>query len=239
MTNLGGSIAAIWALVVLWTGRANNAWGASRVWNSGTSFESAYTTEVGLYNASQASLASVTADRDTWQARANAAWGDSGVWSSGTSFQNQRPTASPIVWSGSLSGSIGASASASLSVSETSDPSGIASASGTTITVSKAGTYVVFAMAHSSSQQFTDSAIWRLNVLKNGVSQTLDATGDTTPVNGGSGSGNSRTHAVARVTLAASDTITIQGTNTSGFGAEALADGFVELVFIPTLSNPN
>jgi len=68
-----------------WQGRANNAWGSSRVWNSGTSFESA--------------LATMTADRDswqsqssTWQGRANNAWGASRVWNSGTSFESALAT---------------------------------------------------------------------------------------------------------------------------------------------------
>lgn len=49
MTNAASSVA-------LWVGRANNAWGASRQWNVGTSWEDAYNTEVGLYNATVALL---------------------------------------------------------------------------------------------------------------------------------------------------------------------------------------
>jgi hypothetical protein len=34
-----------------WIGRANNAWGPSRVWSSGASWESMYGSELTLYNA--------------------------------------------------------------------------------------------------------------------------------------------------------------------------------------------
>lgn len=60
----------------LWVTRANNAWGTSRQYNVGSSFES--------------DLAAMTTDRNTWQGRANNAWGDSRVWSSGTSFEADR-----------------------------------------------------------------------------------------------------------------------------------------------------
>lgn len=63
-----------------WIGRANQAWGTSRVWNSGSSFE--------------ADLAAMTANRDfwanqsaTWQARADSAWGPNRVWNNGTSWE--------------------------------------------------------------------------------------------------------------------------------------------------------
>ena len=80
MSFLGGSVAFLWGLVNTWTGRANNAWGSSRVWNSGASWESAYNSEVTAYNG-------MVADRNTWQANANGAWGASGVYGSGESWQ--------------------------------------------------------------------------------------------------------------------------------------------------------
>jgi len=39
MTFLASSAAALFQQITLWTGRANQAWGASRVWNTGQSFE--------------------------------------------------------------------------------------------------------------------------------------------------------------------------------------------------------
>jgi hypothetical protein len=69
MGYLGSSLAAMVTDRNLWLGRANQAWGASRVWNSSTSFETA--------------LGSMTADRNAWQVNANTAY-DTGVWGSGT-----------------------------------------------------------------------------------------------------------------------------------------------------------
>lgn len=67
-----------------WHGRADQAWGASRVWSSGTSFES---------------------DVTTWQGRANNAWGTSRVWNSGESWEaaynRVLPPASQVTISGS------------------------------------------------------------------------------------------------------------------------------------------
>lgn len=93
MTYMGGSLAALAADRNLWRGRANNAWGASRVWGSGSSFET--------------DLAAMTADRDnwmnssnTWQGRANNAWGPSRTWNSGESWEaaynRVLPPASPV-----------------------------------------------------------------------------------------------------------------------------------------------
>ena len=56
----------------LWVNRANTAWGASRQYNVGSSFES---------------------DSATWHSRADQAWGASRVWSSGTSFETDRNAA--------------------------------------------------------------------------------------------------------------------------------------------------
>lgn len=88
MSWLGASLAWAWSQVNLWHGRADNAWGTSRVWNSGTSWESAYNSEVTLYNNSQASLATMTTDRNTWQANANTAY-VSGTWGSGITWHAQ------------------------------------------------------------------------------------------------------------------------------------------------------
>jgi len=80
MTYMGGTVAALVADRNAWHTRANQAWGTSRVWNSGSSFET--------------DLAAMTADRNawqassnTWQGRANQAWGPSRNWSSGESWE--------------------------------------------------------------------------------------------------------------------------------------------------------
>jgi len=73
VTFLASSAAALYSQITLWTGRANNAWGSSRVWNSGSSFET--------------DLANMTTSRNTWQTNANNAWGPSRVYGSGNSFE--------------------------------------------------------------------------------------------------------------------------------------------------------
>ena len=73
MTYLATGAKVLWDQVQLWTGRANQAWGTSRVWNTGSSFET--------------DLAGMTSQRDTWYSRANQAWGTSRVWGQGSSFE--------------------------------------------------------------------------------------------------------------------------------------------------------
>jgi hypothetical protein len=78
---LGSSLAWFVALKNTWEGRANAAWGASNVWNSGTSYQSALGT-------CSADLAAMTASANTWQTNANTAY-DSGVWGSGTPWSTR------------------------------------------------------------------------------------------------------------------------------------------------------
>src|SRR5215831_10201689 len=80
MTYLAGSVSSLVTDRNTWHSRADQAWGSSRVWNSGSSFET--------------DLAAMTADRNnwqsssnTWQGRANQAWGTSRVWNSGESWE--------------------------------------------------------------------------------------------------------------------------------------------------------
>jgi hypothetical protein len=56
-----------------WTTRANQAWGPSRVWNSGSSYET-------LYN-------DMSSQKSTWESRANQAWGPNRVWNNGSSWE--------------------------------------------------------------------------------------------------------------------------------------------------------
>jgi hypothetical protein len=63
---LFGSLAYFIAQRTLWLGRANSAWGPSRVWSSGAS----------------------------WETDANNAWGASRVYGSGLSFEQRLPPAS-------------------------------------------------------------------------------------------------------------------------------------------------
>lgn len=99
MTYLGASAAALATDRNTWQSRANQAWGASRVWNSGTSWES--------------QAAANDAARATWQGRADQAWGASRVWSSGESWEQAYnrvlPPAAPITLSAAGGPNTGAS----------------------------------------------------------------------------------------------------------------------------------
>lgn len=97
MTFLASTATNLWNQVQTWTGRANNAWGSSRVWNSGSSFET--------------DLGNMTTDRNAWQGRANSAWGASRVWNSGSSFETDlgNMTADRNAWQGRANSAWGAS----------------------------------------------------------------------------------------------------------------------------------
>lgn len=71
MTYLGGSVSKLVIDRNTWHSRADQAWGTSRVWGSGSSFEQ---------------------DSATWHARADQAWGASRVWNSGSSFEQDSAT---------------------------------------------------------------------------------------------------------------------------------------------------
>jgi hypothetical protein len=73
VTYLASSAGALIVDRNTWHGHADQAWGTSRVWNSGSSFET--------------DLANMTTDRNTWHSRADSAWGSSRVWSSGESWE--------------------------------------------------------------------------------------------------------------------------------------------------------
>jgi len=73
VTYLAGSVASLVTDRNTWHSRSDQAWGSSRVWNSGSSFET--------------DLSNMTTDRNTWQSRANQAWGPSRTWNSGNSFE--------------------------------------------------------------------------------------------------------------------------------------------------------
>jgi hypothetical protein len=77
MTYLAGSVGSLITDRNTWHSRADQAWGTSRVWNSGSSFES---------------------DSLTWHGRADQAWGGARVWSSGESFES-------AAWTGNAYGS--------------------------------------------------------------------------------------------------------------------------------------
>lgn len=93
----------------LWKGRADSAWGASRVWNTGASWETNYNAEVALYNDMVAQRDAQSGLVATWQGRANNAWGATRVWGSGESWEaaysRVLPPGSVDHWNAALSNS--------------------------------------------------------------------------------------------------------------------------------------
>jgi hypothetical protein len=71
--GVSASLAAMTTDRNTWQGRANNAWGPTRVWNSGSSYET-------LYN-------DMSSQKSTWESRANQAWGPNRVWNNGSSWE--------------------------------------------------------------------------------------------------------------------------------------------------------
>lgn len=97
MTYLASSAGALITDRNTWHSRADQAWGSSRVWNTGSSFET--------------DLAAMTTDRNTWHTRADQAWGASRVWNSGESWEaaynRVLPPAAPVTRTTSGSGGNG------------------------------------------------------------------------------------------------------------------------------------
>jgi hypothetical protein len=146
--------------------------------------------------------------------------------------------AAPLIWQGTMSAGDVANGTF-LTVAESSDPNNIASASGTTITVARSGTYRVNAMAHTVSKVFSDSQVWRLAIYGNGSSQGTRFTSDTTPINGNQGGGNSRAWASAVFQLQPGGTVQVWAQSTSaGAWPVTVPDGNVEIEFIPTQAAP-
>lgn len=128
MTFLASSATALFAQITLWTGRANQAWGTSRVWNSGSSFET--------------DLAAMTASRNTWQTNANNAWGPSRVYNSGASFETQL-AAQVAQYNALLAGLNSPDGEGTVALSWPSLPVGSGDTTTITLTIPRNGHYVV------------------------------------------------------------------------------------------------
>lgn len=85
MTYLASAASTLYSAVQLWTGRANNAWGTSRSWSVGASFESDAATWQSRANT--AYTGGVWGSGVTWSSQANYYYGASRVWGSGNSFE--------------------------------------------------------------------------------------------------------------------------------------------------------
>lgn len=142
--------------------------------------------------------------------------------------------ATPAVWRGNL-GTNNVQANTPMTVTETSDPSSIASTSGSSIIIGKAGYYFVSAFLETGDKVFTDNRAWRIHVYVNGADNGSRFTSETQMLTGG---GITRVHCELLVSLAAGWTVQIVG-NSDGAGAWTInAAGAVDLIFIPTTANP-
>src|SRR5438132_5426831 len=238
MTNLGSSLAAIVTDRNTWQTRANNAWGSTRVWNSGTSFESAYNSEVTLYNNEVTSYNNMVTDRDTWQSRANNAWGSSRVWNSGESWEaaynRVLPPASTQSFVAPISSVSQASgATTTLSVGTASENGVSATNNTSSVTIPKAGDYEInlFCGWTNSGGNSGDTVV--LHLKKNGVDLTTDS--HTAPQTGVVTYWRCR----YRGTFAANDLIS--GTISNSFDAATVGGSAssIEITFIPNQTNPH
>lgn len=142
----------------VWVNRAHQAWGASRQWNVGSSFE--------------ADLASMTTDRNTWHTRADSAWGVSRVWSSGESWEAAYARvlpagsgASPLMQQNQNAALTANGGSITWSTVTSNDSWG----SSTTLTCPRTGFYVVTFSLRMPATGNVDDA-FETTILKNGSS---------------------------------------------------------------------
>jgi len=234
MTYLGASVAALATDRNTWQSRANQAWGASRVWNSGSSFETDSQTWQGRANNAwgtsrvwnsgssfETDLANMTTDRNnwqassnTWQSRANQAWGASRTWSSGESWEaaynRVLPPAAVIHLSstgGTGSGSDGWQFACS-------------------VTIDRSGYWVCTAMGQNGGGPFVGARI-RIN----GSVQTIQGAFNS----GGINNGNPTAGVVYAGHLNAGDVVQADGYR----GSFGTCNVFVDAYFNPTQGEPH
>jgi hypothetical protein len=198
-----------WAISqrALWLSRANNAWGSSRVYGSGSSFET---------------------DSATWQGRANTAY-DSGTWGVGNTWQADYnavlPPASPIVVTASLS--------ATPPVANNAWPvsggtAGLGTWSSNSLTLNKTGHYVVTFAFDAGHQGGTLAGY----VRKSGVQQGTN----WSSMNTSGGSTDSWFVGYADIDANSGDVIDVFLNSVGGNTASASA-GTLTIRFVPTSTN--
>jgi hypothetical protein len=158
-------LASAAAYLATWIGRANQAWGASRVWNSGQSFEQdsamwhgradqAWGTSRAWNSGSsfEADLAAMTADRNTWKNRADQAWGPTRVWNSGESWEaaynRVLPPAGVSTWSCTYNASGAGGGNLSMSAFSNPDASRFTNI-GSGVVIQKAGYYAIYLVGNT------------------------------------------------------------------------------------------
>lgn len=236
MTFLATAGAYLYSQVSLWTGRANNAWGSSRVWNQGSSFET--------------DLGNMTTDRNNWQANANYVYGASRVYGSGESWEaaynRVLPPASPLVWDGTfVAGSCPASASVVPSVGG-SGALPIAGSGSQTLTIQKTGRYMIYALCATADNQWGNNSSWRLDIITSAGTTTGNAAHSISGPYGGGNQGSgpqgaATANAVWIGTLSAGQTIQFRVYQQGGGYTATYATGGnqIHIEFVPTPSYPH
>jgi hypothetical protein len=211
MTYLGGSAATLIADRNLWNTRADQAWGTSRDWSIGSSFE--------------ADLGIMTTDRNTWHTRADQAWGASRVWSSGESWEAAYNRVLPRGFTQSVftvggQGGAGASNFVGLVLTPSSDPLGVWVGSNTVRL--RAGYWSV-----RLSGRFNGSGTARFRILQSGANaRTTQAGPDAT--NPGD----------CQETFALGGNADYTFQMAADGAVSLVAGGTVVVTFIPTETNP-
>ena len=217
MTYLASSAGALIVDRNAWHTRADSAWGSSRIWNNGSSFE--------------ADLAAMTTDRNTWQSRANQAWGASRTWGSGESWEaaynRVLPPTGDVFANGTVALNPMTGAFQSCALTESNDPSGLTSVAGSVITLSKTGNYVI-ACKLSGSYGVGNGDV-NLRLLVNGSPTAAQQ------VQGARGWAIDYYYRAG--TLAAGATVQVQAFGTGG--TTSPVNGSWELLFIPNQTYPH
>jgi len=240
---MAGSSGALWGQVQTWQGRANNAWGSSRVWNTGSSFEqdlantnssyatlqaqyntlqTQYNTLLGQYNSLNSAYGTLqgqynqaVSDRDTWHSRADQAWGPSRIWSSGASWESAYPPSLTVY-------------SAGVPATDCSGGDHQIAA----VTVGKSGQYhVAFWVALNPASPSGANNQWcNLKVNVGGVGQVIFISTALSGV-----SLISRGGAYWTGFISAGQTVQL----TAGNNGVSTGEGGLSVAFIPTPANPN
>lgn len=221
MTYLAGSVQSLVTDRNTWHSRSDQAWGASRVWNSGSSFET---------------------DSATWHSRSDSAWGPSRVWNSGVSFETNANNA----WGPSRAYGSGNSFETNFNNLQAglNSPDGEATVPVTYATLPASGTTAVTTLTFARTGHFVIGAYvdGQVNLNSFGATVTVTLGGVATGskvTNGWTNTSTGTFHAgfVQHVDVAAGQTLTIS--ITTAFIVGGNASGLIYAHFVPTATNHN
>jgi hypothetical protein len=235
---LGGSVAYLWGQVTLWSGRADNAWGSTRQYNKGPSFETNYTQQVVAYN-------DMVAQRDFWTVNAGQAY-DGGSWGVGNLWSTDAHN-DPNVWTNRFNAGVVAAQPAADTSYAVAPPARGFTDNGQevvvgTLQVGPAGTYLVWGSANFNAGNNSLMVSLRAYTSPNNAAWTLVTA--TTPATGINSGSQTQTHVVdggVKVSLPAGGwvqfRILVFGSN--GNSVNSNGGGLLRVQFIPTPANPH